>query len=111
MITFPKTTYRFSAYSFDNTTEDSSEVNVEFTTQEETLSEMCEKFASFLRATGFDYVAEIDWKSWSEVDKDVNSTDPFAQSDYGEQPLTYSVAPQEDEMWGDVTVTFGDFSK
>jgi hypothetical protein len=86
MMTMPKTTYRFSAYSYDEDTQDNSETIIEFTTQEETLTELCEKFGDFLRASGFSYVKDvIAYDTWE--DERYEMSDPDESLDFSsEQP-------------------------
>lgn len=60
MYQLPKTTFTFSAYTFDEKTDTDNEVKIEFSSREETLDEVLEKMTDFLRAVGFGYVDELE---------------------------------------------------
>lgn len=68
MITMPRTTYTFNAYTYDEQTTDTTDVKVEWTTQEEQLQELCEKFADFVRGAGFSYVTGITYETSTAED-------------------------------------------
>jgi hypothetical protein len=87
MKALPKTTYTFSSWVVDDYGDD-KEVKIEFSTSEETLTDMCEKFGDFLRATGFSYVKDVvAYDTWEEDRYD--SSEPDDTLDFGtdeEQP-------------------------
>ena len=84
-MNMPKTTYTFSSWTVDEYGDD-KEVKIEFTTQEETLTDMCEKFGDFLRATGFSYVKDVvAYDTWE--DERYEDSNPDISLDYSdEQP-------------------------
>lgn len=84
MITFPKTTYTFSAYTYDENTESTDDVRVEFTASEVTASDLEEKIASFLRASGFSWVGRVDILSFDEVQAEDGG---YADDGYSEEDL------------------------
>ena len=111
MFTFPKTTWTFSSYS-QNQHGDDTEARIEFTSQEETLSELCEKFADFLRASGFSYVEAIVPMTFEE---EMAGSGPDTSLDFSEDfnidttQLNFdfavdNVTPIRD--YGDVNITY-----
>lgn len=59
MIEFPKTTYTMESYTYREDSNDSDEVRISKTTQEETVTELSEMFMKFLQANGFSYVKGV----------------------------------------------------
>jgi len=124
MYEIPKTTYTFSAWTVDEHGED-TEVKIEFSTREETLTDMCEKFGDFLRATGFSYVKDvIAYDTWE--DERYEGSEPDHSLDFGtdeEQPdlfdnevidfpgtsttADYTTSGSFSMYPGDITVTYG----
>lgn len=119
MIKMPRTTYSFNAYTYDEDTTDTTDVKLEWTTQEETLQELCDKFANFLRVGGFSYVTNITYETEGDARSDYDNEDewsPFVDDELdwtSKQPELDEVDNRQFELdfgepkyYGDIKVSY-----
>jgi len=82
MYEIPKTTFTFSAMTFDEKNDEDTEVKVEFSRREETLDEVLEKVTDFLRACGFGYVDRLEPITRTNF-SNTEYNDPVTSEQYG----------------------------
>lgn len=95
MNTFPKTTFVMESHCYDESNNDTNEVRIEKTTQEETVTELSEMFMKFLQANGFSYVKGVsvvtdggvelmtdDYYSYVEESDESESSEPDVTLDF-----------------------------
>lgn len=107
-----RTSYTFTAYSYDDETEDRSTTTVEFDLSDEDLNEVCEKFAQFLNGAGFQYVTDVEWHTGdsSEPDTSLDWSSEQPELDFG-QPLTPNLwgwSPLTPNVSSNITLSYGD---
>jgi hypothetical protein len=82
MYELPKTTFTFSAMTFDEKNDEDSEVRVEFSRREEMLDEVLEKVTDFLRAAGFGYIDRLEPITRTNF-SNTEYEDPITSEKYG----------------------------
>lgn len=97
MHKLPKTTFTFSAYTYDENDDTDNEVKVEFSSREETLDEVLMKVTDFLRAYGFGYLDELE---------PITRTN-FSNTNYEDPDYGYGARgePQPDVDWDEYFTT------
>lgn len=106
-----KTSYTFTAHTYNEDTGTSSSVTVDFDAVEDDIVELCDKFQQFVNGVGYSYVSEITWKTEDMISNEFpDYSEPDISLDFSsEQPdinLTPNVSSNITLSQSDVDVAY-----